>query len=135
MVKSLDLVAEIGGTGLGRLELDAAVPQRRLDELARYGLTAHSAHRGSERDLERNPALTRFLLVSGLWHGASPNMVNAGFRSSAVAFWRFRSGLAVGPIGARWAAASRRVRDLFGISSCGLQVVTGVSSRDRLTSR
>ncbi|MER5322937.1 DUF4158 domain-containing protein [Streptosporangium roseum] len=44
IVKSLDLVAEIGGTELGRLELDAAVPQRRLDELARYGLTAHSSH-------------------------------------------------------------------------------------------
>ncbi|HUR08535.1 MAG TPA: DUF4158 domain-containing protein [Nonomuraea sp.] len=29
IVKSLDLVAEIGGTELGRLELDAAVPQRR----------------------------------------------------------------------------------------------------------
>ncbi|MFI6921794.1 hypothetical protein ACIBIZ_17745 [Nonomuraea spiralis] len=43
IVKSLDLVAEIGGTELGWLELDTAVPQRRLDELARYGLTAHSS--------------------------------------------------------------------------------------------
>lgn len=53
IVKSLDLVAEIGGTGLGRLELDAAVPQRRLDELARYGLTAHSSQ------LRKHPASRR----------------------------------------------------------------------------
>ncbi|WP_379530808.1 hypothetical protein [Nonomuraea purpurea] len=30
MVKSLDLVAEIGGTGLGKLELDAVGPERAL---------------------------------------------------------------------------------------------------------
>ncbi|MEV1005499.1 Tn3 family transposase [Nonomuraea sp. NPDC050202] len=53
IVKSLDLVAEIGGTELGRLELDAAVPQRRLDELARYGLTAHSSQ------LKKHPASRR----------------------------------------------------------------------------
>ncbi|MEV4116070.1 hypothetical protein [Nonomuraea sp. NPDC049695] len=52
IVNSLDLVAESGGTGLGRLELDAAAPQRRLNEPARYGLTAHSG-------LKKHPASRR----------------------------------------------------------------------------
>ncbi|SEG96064.1 protein of unknown function [Nonomuraea solani] len=60
IVKSLDLAAEIGGAGLGRLELDATVPQRRLDEPARYGLTAHS------RQVKKHPASRRLATLPAM---------------------------------------------------------------------
>ena len=40
MVKALDRVSQITGTGFGQLDLESAVPARRLTELARYGMTA-----------------------------------------------------------------------------------------------
>ncbi len=43
MVKALNRVAEILGSVLSRVELDAAVSPRRLAELARYGMGADSA--------------------------------------------------------------------------------------------
>ena len=39
MVKALDLASEVGGAGFGAVKLDQ-VPQRRLAELARYGMSA-----------------------------------------------------------------------------------------------
>ncbi|MGW4476958.1 hypothetical protein [Nonomuraea sp. NPDC004354] len=42
MVKALQLVEEILGAGLCRLELDASMPLRRVLELAKYGLTVRS---------------------------------------------------------------------------------------------
>ncbi|MGZ4665727.1 MAG: DUF4158 domain-containing protein [Frankiaceae bacterium] len=42
LVKALDLVSEIGA-GFGKLDLDAAVPRRRLVELASYGMAARAA--------------------------------------------------------------------------------------------
>jgi TnpA family transposase len=49
MVKALGLVEEILTSGLGRVELDPAVPGRRVVDLARYGLGARSAQ------LKRHP--------------------------------------------------------------------------------
>jgi hypothetical protein len=43
LVKALDLASEIAGSGLGKLGLDQMVPQWRLAELARYGMSARSA--------------------------------------------------------------------------------------------
>lgn len=43
MVKALNRVAEIIGSGLSRVELDATVTPRRLAELARYGMGADVA--------------------------------------------------------------------------------------------
>ena len=43
MVKALHRVAEIIGSGLSRVELDASVTPRRLAELARYGMGADAA--------------------------------------------------------------------------------------------
>ena len=43
MVKALHRVAEITGSGLSRVDIDATVTPRRLAELARYGLGATSA--------------------------------------------------------------------------------------------
>ena len=40
MVRALARVSQITGTGLGQLDLESAVPARRLTELARYGMTA-----------------------------------------------------------------------------------------------
>ena len=40
LAKALTRVAEISAVGLGRLELDAVVPRRRLVDLARYGMAA-----------------------------------------------------------------------------------------------
>ncbi len=52
MVKALDRVSEISGVGVSGLDLDA-VPQRRLVELARYGLA------GKTTLLKRHPAARR----------------------------------------------------------------------------
>ncbi|SFK72820.1 hypothetical protein SAMN05216275_13366 [Streptosporangium canum] len=49
LVKALSLVEEILASGLGRLELDPSVPQRRLLDLAKYELGARSAQ------LKRHP--------------------------------------------------------------------------------
>jgi hypothetical protein len=52
MVKALHRVAEIIGSGLSRVELDASVTPRRLAELARYGMNANVAQlkrHGDER--------------------------------------------------------------------------------------
>src|SRR5438309_1168868 len=43
MVKALNRVAEIIGSGLSRVEIDATVTPRRLTELARYGMGADVA--------------------------------------------------------------------------------------------
>jgi hypothetical protein len=54
MVKALNRVAEIIGSGLSRVELDATVTPRRLAELARYGMgvdVAQLKRHGDERRL------------------------------------------------------------------------------------
>ncbi|MFF5211064.1 DUF4158 domain-containing protein [Streptosporangium sp. NPDC000396] len=53
LVKALSLVEEILASGLGRLELDPSVPQRRLVDLAKYGLGARSAQ------MKRHPSERR----------------------------------------------------------------------------
>jgi hypothetical protein len=50
MVKALDRVSQITGAGFGRLDLESAVPARRLTELARYGMTA------SATQIRRHPS-------------------------------------------------------------------------------
>jgi TnpA family transposase len=57
MVKALQLVEEILGAGLGRLELDASVPLRRVLELAKYGLTVRSAQLKRHPDARRRATL------------------------------------------------------------------------------
>src|SRR5712692_5670915 len=54
MVKALHRVAEIIGSGLSRVQLDASVTPRRLDELARYGMgtdVAQLKRHGDQRRL------------------------------------------------------------------------------------
>jgi hypothetical protein len=53
MVKALDRVSQITGTGFGQLDLEAAVPTRRLTDLARYGMTA------SATQIRRHPSSRR----------------------------------------------------------------------------
>ena len=53
MVKALDRVSQITGTGFERLDLEAAVPARRLTDLARYGMTA------SATQIRRHPSSRR----------------------------------------------------------------------------
>jgi TnpA family transposase len=63
MVKALDRVAQITGTGFGQLDLEAAVPARRLTELARYGMTA------SATQIRRHPPARRLAtLLSTVVH-------------------------------------------------------------------
>jgi hypothetical protein len=40
--RSLNRVAEVSGTGIGRLDLEAHVPRRRVTDLARHGMTARA---------------------------------------------------------------------------------------------
>jgi TnpA family transposase len=58
MVKALDRVSQITGTGFGRLDLEAAVPARRLTDLARYGMTA------SATQIRRHPLELLDLLMA-----------------------------------------------------------------------
>jgi len=53
LVRALDLASEVAGAGLGTLDLTAAVPPRRVAELARYGLSARAAQ------LKKHPAERR----------------------------------------------------------------------------
>ena len=53
MVKALDRVSQITGTGFERLDLESAVPARRLTDLARYGMTA------SATQIRRHPSSRR----------------------------------------------------------------------------
>jgi hypothetical protein len=63
MVKALDRVSQITGTGFGRLDLESAVPARRLTELARYGMTA------SATQIRRHPPPRRLAtLLSTVVH-------------------------------------------------------------------
>jgi len=63
MVKALDRVSQITGTGFGRLDLESAVPARRLTELARYGMTA------SATQIRRHPSSRRLAtLLSTVVH-------------------------------------------------------------------
>jgi hypothetical protein len=49
MVKALERVTEIAALGMGDVDLEAAVPHRRVVELARYGMA------GSAQQLRRHP--------------------------------------------------------------------------------
>lgn len=63
MVKALDRVSQITGTGFGQLDLESAVPARRLTELARYGMTA------SATQIRRHPPPRRLAtLLSTVVH-------------------------------------------------------------------
>jgi hypothetical protein len=53
MVKALDRVSQITGAGFGRLDLESAVPARRLTELARYGMTASATRSAGIRPRAR----------------------------------------------------------------------------------
>ena len=53
MVKALNRVAEIIGSGLSRVQLDASVTPRRLAELARYGMGTDAAHLKRHGDQRR----------------------------------------------------------------------------------
>jgi hypothetical protein len=53
MIKALDRVAEITGTGLAAVDLDAVVPHRRVVELARYGMAAKAAQLRRHGDARR----------------------------------------------------------------------------------
>lgn len=53
MVKALARVSQITGTGFGQLDLEAAIPARRLTDLARYGMTA------SATQIRRHPSSRR----------------------------------------------------------------------------
>jgi hypothetical protein len=58
MVKALNRVAEIIGSGLSRVEIDATVTPRRLAELARYGMGADVAQlkrHGDQRRIASRP--------------------------------------------------------------------------------
>ena len=57
MVKALNRVAEIIGSGLSRVQLDASVTPRRLAELARYGMGADAAHLKRHGDQRRMATL------------------------------------------------------------------------------
>ena len=57
MVKALHRVAEIIGSGLSRVQLDAAVTPRRLAELARYGMGADVAQLKRHGDQRRMATL------------------------------------------------------------------------------
>ncbi len=54
MGAAVELAVEIAGSGLSGLELSAVVPQRRLDELARYGIAASAAQ------LKKHPPARRY---------------------------------------------------------------------------
>ena len=63
MVKALDRVSQITGTGFGQLHPESAVPARRLTELARYGMTA------SATQIRRHPSARRLAtLLSTVVH-------------------------------------------------------------------
>ena len=53
MVKAPNRVAEIIGSGLSRVQLDASVTPRRLAELARYGMGPDAAHLRRHGDQRR----------------------------------------------------------------------------------
>src|SRR5467141_5306672 len=53
MARALNRVAEITGSGLSRVELDASVTPRRLAELARYGMGADVAQLKRHGDARR----------------------------------------------------------------------------------
>ena len=53
MVKALNRVAEIIGSGLSQVQLDASVTPRRLAELARYGMGTDAAHLKRHGDQRR----------------------------------------------------------------------------------
>ena len=53
MVRALNRVAEIIGSGLSRVRLDASVTPRRLAELARYGMGTDAAHLKRHGDQRR----------------------------------------------------------------------------------
>jgi hypothetical protein len=57
MVKALNRVAEIIGSGLSRVQLDASVTPRRLAELARYGMGADVAQLKRHGDQRRMTTL------------------------------------------------------------------------------
>jgi TnpA family transposase len=57
MVKALNRVAEIIGSGLSRVQLDASVTPRRLAELARYGMGTDAAHLKRHGDQRRMATL------------------------------------------------------------------------------
>ncbi|MDQ2815927.1 MAG: DUF4158 domain-containing protein, partial [Actinomycetota bacterium] len=57
LVKALNRVAEITGSGLSRVELDATVTPRRLTELARYGMGADVSHLKRHGDQRRMAVL------------------------------------------------------------------------------
>src|SRR5260370_30944716 len=57
MVKALNRVAEIIGSGLSRVRLDASVTPRRLAELARYGMGADVAQLKRHGDQRRMATL------------------------------------------------------------------------------
>jgi hypothetical protein len=57
MVKALHRVAEIIGSGLSRVQLDASVTPRRLAELARYGMGADVAQLKRHGDARRMATL------------------------------------------------------------------------------
>jgi Domain of unknown function (DUF4158) len=53
MVRALNRVAEIIGSGLSRVQLNASVTPRRLDKLARYGMGTDAAHLKRHGDQRR----------------------------------------------------------------------------------
>jgi hypothetical protein len=62
--RALTRTAEIGGVGMGRLDLEAHVPRRRIVDLARYGMSARAQairRHGGERKLATLVATVAYL--------------------------------------------------------------------------
>ena len=62
--RGLTRVAEVSGTGIGRLDLEAHVPRRRVTDLARHGMAARAQalrRLGDERRLATLIATVAYL--------------------------------------------------------------------------
>ena len=81
MVKALNRVAEIIGSGLSRVQLDASVTPRRLAELARYGMGADVAQLKRHGDQRRMATLVA--TVAQLEGLAAPFSAKTTFRITA----------------------------------------------------
>jgi hypothetical protein len=73
MVKALNRVAEIIGSGLSRVQLDASVTPLRLAELARYGMDTDAAHLKRHGDQRRLATLVATVtqLEATRWNAAA----------------------------------------------------------------
>ena len=99
--KALNRAAEIGGVGVGALNLDAHVPHRRVVDLARYGMAARAQalrRHGTERRLATLLATVAYL--EGVPGPGAENPTDMWARSAGIITRqaRHRAGLA----GLRW---------------------------------